>query len=161
MITYSYEKYYSMILNYIIRRIPYPAEAEDLTQDVFLKLIEYKQMLREDTIKCFLYTIARNVLTDYLRRYVRKQKMTSYIYDITEKSVTVVEELLLAKELSSLECRKLETFPPQRKRIYYLNRFEHCTAREIAKKLNLSSRTVENHLLIGKREMRNHISRCI
>ena len=69
IITRSYEEYYQVILTYITYRITHRYEAEDLTQDVFVRLLDYKQMLRPDTVKYFLFTIARNIVIDYIRRY--------------------------------------------------------------------------------------------
>ena len=46
IITRSYEEYHQVILNYITYRIAHRYEAEDLTQDVFVRLMDYKQMLR-------------------------------------------------------------------------------------------------------------------
>ena len=55
IITRSYEEYYQVILTYITYRITHRYEAEDLTQDVFVRLLDYKQMLRPDTmIRCLL-----------------------------------------------------------------------------------------------------------
>ena len=81
IITRSYEEYYQVILTYITYRITHRYEAEDLTQDVFVRLLDYKQMLRPDTVKYFLFTIARNIVIDYIRRYYKKQEIDSYIYD--------------------------------------------------------------------------------
>ena len=74
IITRSYEEYYQVILTYITYRITHRYEAEDLTQDVFVRLLDYKQMLRPDTVKYFLFTIARNIVIDYIRRYYKKQE---------------------------------------------------------------------------------------
>ena len=81
IITRSYKEYYQVILTYITYRITHRYEAEDLTQDVFVRLLDYKQMLRPDTVKYFLFTIARNIVIDYIRRYYEKQEINSYIYD--------------------------------------------------------------------------------
>lgn len=51
--------------------------------------------------------------------------------------------------------------PVQRKKIYYLNRFEGKNSEEISQELGLSVRTVENHLYISRKEMREYIRKCI
>lgn len=94
IITRSYEEYYQVILNYITYRITHRYEAEDLTQDVFVRLLDYKQMLRPDTVKYFLFTIARNIVIDYIRRYYKKQEIDSYIYDTMSTSTNETEEKL-------------------------------------------------------------------
>ena len=72
--------YKRQILTYITYRITHRYEAEDLTQDVGVRLLDYKQMLRPDTVKYFLFTIARKIVIDYIRRYYKKQEIDSYIY---------------------------------------------------------------------------------
>ncbi|WP_071145047.1 sigma-70 family RNA polymerase sigma factor [Bacteroides ihuae] len=157
----SYEEYYQTILKYIAYRINHKYEAEDLVQDVFIRLLDYKQMLREDTVKYFLFTIARNIVTDYIRRYYKKEEITSYIYDIAMRTTNETEEILIAKDILSLERNYLQTFPPQRKIIYSLSRFGEQTTDDISEKMNLSRRTVENHLLLGRKCMRAYIRQCI
>lgn len=161
IISRSYEIYHADILAYITYRINHKYEAEDLTQDVFIRLLDYKQMLQESTVKYFIFTIARNIVIDYLRRYYKKQAITSYIYDTTAYSTNEVEENYVVKDLLRLERNKLETFAPQRKIVYSLNRFEDKSVHEISEELQLSKRTVENHLLLGRKIMRAYIRQCI
>ena len=161
IITRSYEEYHQVILNYITYRIAHRYEAEDLTQDVFVRLMDYKQMLRPDTVKYFLFTIARNLVTDYIRRYYKKQEIDSYLYDFTVTSSNDTEEKILADDLASIERRQLTIFPEQRRVVYILSRYEDKTSTEIAEELHLSRRTVENHLFLGRREMREFFKKCI
>lgn len=161
IIARSYEEYHQVILTYITYRIVHRYEAEDLTQDVFVRLLDYKQMLRPDTVKYFLFTIARNIVTDYIRRYYKKQEIDSYLSDFTSTSTNETEEKIIADDLASAEKLRLSTFPEQRRIIYGLNRYAGKTSTEIADKLQLSRRTVENHLFLGRREMREFFRKCI
>ena len=161
IITNSYKEYYQVILTYITYRITHRYEAEDLTQDVFIRLLDYKQMLRPDTVKYFLFTIARNIVTDYIRRYYKKQEIDSYMYDFAVTSSNETEETIIADDLASVEQRQLSTFPEQRRIVYALSRYEGKISAEIAEEMQLSRRTVENHLFIGRREMREFFRKCI
>ena len=161
IITRSYEEYHQVILNYITYRIAHRYEAEDLTQDVFVRLMDYKQMLRPDTVKYFLFTIARNLVTDYIRRYYKKQEITSYIYDHAITYTNETESLIIAKELSLLEKHKLRMLSDQRRKIYTMNRFEEKSISEISTELNISPRTVENHLFVSRKVVRDFIRQCI
>ena len=154
IITRSYEEYYQVILTYITYRITHRYEAEDLTQDVFVRLLDYKQMLRPDTVKYFLFTIARNIVIDYIRRYYKK-------HDTMSTSTNETEEKIIGDNLMTMERTRLAAMPEQRRLIYTLNRFENKTSPEIANELNLSCRTVENHLFLGRREMREFFRNCI
>ena len=154
----SYIEYYSRVVDFITYRINNRCEAEDLAQDVFVRLMEYKQILCEATVKHFIYTISRNIVTDYLRRYYKAREISSYLYDQTS---SCTNETVLANDISLLEKKKLSTFPRQRKQIYYLTRFKGLSSVEIATRLNVGKRTVECHLFMARKEMRTYLQQCI
>ena len=157
----SYASYHRSVYLYIYYRINSKEEAEDLSQDVFLRLMDYKKMLRPDTVKYFIFTIARNLLNDYLRRYYKKQEITSYIYDHAITYTNETESLIIAKELSLLEKHKLRMLSDQRRKIYTMNRFEDKSISEISSELSISPRTVENHLFVSRKVVRDFIRQCI
>lgn len=156
-----YKKFYQIILNYIQFRIKDEDEARDLAQDVFIKVLEYTDMLREDTVKSFLFTITRNVLIDYMRRFYRKKGMDYWLAQEIQVSRNDTEEKVYMQELQQMEKSILSTFPFQRRIVYMMNAHEGKNITEIADKLHLSRRTVECHLFLGRRSMRQAIKACI
>ena len=157
----SYTGYHQSVYRYIYYKINDREEAEDLSQDVFLRLMDYKQMLRPDTVKFFIFTIARNLVNDYLRRYYKKQEITSYIYDHSATCTNETESRIITKDLLTIEQKKLSMLPAQRRKVYTMSRFEDKTVADISTELNLSSRTVENHLFISRKEIREFMKQCI
>ena len=136
----AYTGCYDLIFRYIYNKINNRERAEDLTQDTFLRLLSYRDMfyLNIDTIKYFVYTIARNLVTDYLRRYYKEQEINAYLLETVRTSVDDVEN-----------------------KLYAMNRFQYKTAFEISTELRISPRTVENHLLISRKEIRTYIKQSI
>lgn len=161
LIENSYKSYHRSVYLYIYYRISHKEEAEDLSQDVFLRLMDYKQVLSPDTVKHFIYTISRNLVIDYLRHHYKRQEVYSYIYDSMEKSSNVTESEIIARDLSVLEKQKLSRLPLQRRKIYEMSRFQEKSSSEISMELNLSRRTVEGHLFISRKEMREYIKECV
>lgn len=161
LIADSYKNYQHSVFLYIYYKIGNKEEAEDLTQDVFLKLMDYQQMLRADTIKFFIFTISRNLVYDYLRHHYKRLEVTSYIYEQQETYTDIVEEQIIADDLLQLEKRKVVQLSEQRRKVYVMARFEDKTASEISQALNLSSRTVENHLFTSRKEIRECMRQCI
>lgn len=157
----SYASYHRSVYLYIYYRINSKEEAEDLSQDVFLRLMDYKKMLRPDTVKYFIHTIARNLVNDYLRRHYKKQEITSYMYEHAVTYTNETESQIIAKDLLSLEKRKLQMLSDQRRKVYVLNRFQDKSVSEISMSLNISHRTVENHLFDSRKEIREFIKQCI
>lgn len=82
LITDVYAKYRRKLFSYIYYKINNREEAEDLVQETFLRLMDYKGLLCEETVRSFVMTIALNLVTDYLRRHYKKQEITTYLYDM-------------------------------------------------------------------------------
>lgn len=157
----SYKKYQRSVFLYIYYKIGNKEEAEDLVQDVFVRLIGYQQMLRVDTIKYFIFTISRNLLYDYFRHHYKRLEVTSYIYDQRETCTNETEEQVITRDLLLLEKKKVAQLSEQRRKVYMMTRFENKTLPEVSRILNLSSRTVENHLFASRKMIREYMRQCI
>lgn len=157
----AYTDYHSQVCRYIYYRIDNKEEAEDLTQDVYLRLMDYKEMLCEDTLRYFVFTIARNLVYDYLRRYYKRQEITSYLYDHAVVCSNETESQIIAKDMEACEQHKLSLLPRQRGTIYRMSRYDDKSIAEISDELCLSPRTVENHLFISRKEVREYMRQCI
>lgn len=161
LITQSYIDFHAAIYNYIKNRINNAEDAADLAQDAYLRLLDYKPMLRQETVKSFIFTIARNLVIDYIRRHYRKQEVTVNMYEYTKDYTESVESELYARDLQKLETGMMMTLPKQRKLIYYMDRFEEKSADEISETLQISKRTVESHLFSSRKAVRDYMRKCI
>ena len=91
--------YRPLVVRYIYRKLNGCMETEDLVQDAFLRLLEYRSMLRPETVRSFLYTIVRNLVTDYLRRHYKKQEVMACMCEGLSASVEDMESAVMAKRL--------------------------------------------------------------
>ena len=157
----SYKSYHHSVYLYIYYKIGKDEEAKDLSQDVFLRLMDYKQILRPETVKHFIFAICRNLVTDYLRRFYKAQEVTSYLFDRIPTCTNEVESQIIANNLLTCEWERANQLPEQRRKIYIMSRFENKSSADIAAQLGISSRTVENHLFISRKEIREYIQQCI
>ena len=119
----SYTNYHHSVYLYIYYKIGHKEEAEDLAQDVYVRLMDYGRMLCAETIKYFIFTIARNLVTDYLRRYYKRQEVTSYLYEHTATYTDETERRVVADALDACGKPRLSLVPPQRRAIYTMSRF--------------------------------------
>ena len=114
-------------------------DAEDIAQDIFVKLWE----------KPDLYTVVRNHIYNFL-----KHKAVEYDYldvaaekmQMAERGLPTPDDEFCAHELELFVQMALERMPEQRRRIFLMSREEGMTSPEIAAKLNISVRTVEQHI---------------
>ena len=161
LVAEAYEKYRRQVFVFIHARIDNVEEAEDLTQDTFLRLLDHLTMLRPDTVQQFIFTIARNLVFDYLRRHYKRQEIDAYLIDILPKATTDAESRIVANDLKRMEWQVVTTLSPQRRKVYEMSRYEDRPVAYIAERMQLSVRTVENHLLTGRKEVREYLRKCI
>lgn len=125
--------------------------AEDIVHDVFLKLWD-KQVFRlpENDLKRILYVAVRNACIDHLRRMNLEQEIIDHRalqlkldeLDFFEAS----DEFFMRKDLIDLLMKKVDELPERSREVFRMSYIEDLKAVEIAERLNLSVRTVENLL---------------
>lgn len=154
-----YRTYSERILNFISSRIENREDAENLAQDVWMRVLDSKLEICEETVSSYLYKIASNLINDYLRRiYVRNESTDEVerMYNSVNTFTPFQEYITL--ELARFEAMRVECLPTQRRIIYKMSRFEEKPVADIAEALQLSFRTVENHLRMGRRDVRDYLS---
>ncbi|HET7733820.1 MAG TPA: sigma-70 family RNA polymerase sigma factor [Paludibacter sp.] len=157
-----YKEYYAPVCKYMKTRTNNHYLSEDLAQDVFVRLMSFESMLRPETIKSFVFTIAKNILIDFLRRKVKQPECIGNVLDdISVHAVEKTDSRVLCQEIMLLEKTKLRALPKQRKKIYCMSRYHDLTPSEISKALSISKRTVECHLFYGRREIRDYMLKCL
>lgn len=129
-------------------------EASDMTQDLFFKIWTNRKVISKvDSFKSYLFRMARNMIYDYYEHNLVKE---TYSQKQLEKSpyTEIIEEELYAKELALLIDIAVEKMPQQRRTIFMMSRKEGLSNEEIAQRLNINKRTVENQITQALSELR-------
>ncbi|MFI3316509.1 MAG: sigma-70 family RNA polymerase sigma factor [Rikenellaceae bacterium] len=158
LIAEVYQAKRDVIIGYIYKRIGKRCDAEDLAQDVFIQLLGYNTLLNEVTLTNLIYTVARNLTIDYLRRNIRSRNASDYLFYRGKRSSSITEEQVAVNDLASAEDRFIFSMSPQKSRIYRLSVHQGMSVGEIASLCNISNRTVEHHIYNSRKEMRQALS---
>ncbi|WP_295125721.1 RNA polymerase sigma-70 factor [uncultured Chitinophaga sp.] len=122
--------------------------AEELTQEIFLKLWICRDTLHEiDNPEAYLFTIARNKTLNYLRKAANDVQFMKELASRMTPARNDVEETVISREYDQLLHQGVAQLSPQRRMVYELSRTEGLNHEEIAYKLNISKNTVKNHLV--------------
>jgi len=121
-------------------------EAEEMVQNVFYKLWEKKEKIGElQSVPAYLYRSVYNECMNYVKH--EKVKMTYEAYAVHHGSIAgQATDTATAKELEHRIADALADLPEQCRTIFQLSRFEELKYREIADKMGLSVKTVENQM---------------
>jgi len=137
------ERLYAFALGYL-KSTEY---ARELVQEVFIKVWENREELDEEkSFNAYLFTISKNIILNHLRKRANDKKYIEYIKQHTGIEYTKTEEKIEYSDLEAQAKKIIDQLPPGRKKIYRLSREEGLTYEEIAKKLNISKKTVENQM---------------
>lgn len=123
------------------------AEAEEIIQNVFIALWENRDMLNEQyPIRNYLYKATVNHIYNFFRSRVVREK---YAIQFLKEEIQVheeVEEKVLVDDLEEMVDKFVSELPNQQQLIYKLSRKDGLCHAEIARKLGLSVRSVENQI---------------
>ena len=157
-----YRKYRMDLWRYFMSYVHDEMMAEDMVHDLFVKLMGYDDMIIETTAKSFLFTIANRMMVDEMRhqQFVRRATV-GYQLQREQDCFWQDSETLECRQLAEMEQAKLRTLPQRMAEVYRLTRFEGRSAQELADELNISKRTVEYHLLMARREIRQTLRKAI
>ncbi len=141
-----FEKYSDKLYRFAMHYLKNENEAEEIVQDVFVKVWENRKKLNTElSFKSFIFTIAHNLILKYFRNIAYHQSFVNE--QILKKSTESNDESRIEYNFVLQEVNKLIEDLPDKKRIIFVkNKIDGLTSTEIAKQLNLSKSTVDNHI---------------
>jgi RNA polymerase sigma-70 factor (family 1) len=147
--------YTSIVYPFVLSKVKSQAAAEEIVQDVFLKLWTKREHLKNiQAPASYLMRIATNRALDYLRHKAVEYKMLQNAGTVGENNS--VENDLSFKETKRILNDAIAAMPAQRRTIYLLQQ-EGYSYDEIAQQLSISSHTVRNHIALASRFLKDYL----
>lgn len=158
---FFFNYYYPGLCVYAQKMISLPEEeARDIVQDVFVKFWnDCKKLDIQFSIRSYLFVAVKNKCFDVLRKKNRNVKVQeiSNEHDIPDEAF----ETYILSELETLFNKSLTKLPERCREVFELSRLHGLKNREIAAKLNLSEKTVENQITkalhVLKEELKDYL----
>ena len=148
------------LMVFFLRRQFSRAEAEDLTQEVFVRLLGREGSAAPEHAEVYIFQIAANLMRDRARRSVTHRAAAHASLDApaelaahgVENQPALVEDrsperVLLAQESLAAAMQALNELSERTRHIYILHRLEKMRQKEIASLLGLSVSAVEKHII--------------
>ncbi len=141
-----FKEHYSYLCKSVYRYVKDGSTTEDIVQNVFMKLWTKRESINVKTsFKPYLRRMAINEAISYLRglkRYSEPDLIPEAMTDANDN----VERQYLQSELSEQVRNAIDSLPPKCRTVFLLSRYEELTYKEIAEKMEISPKTVENQM---------------
>lgn len=120
-------------------------DAEDIVEDAFVRLLVKKPRLRdENAMKTYLFTTAKHIAIDYLRKNRRRLKEQKDLEYLPETDVQFLEESVCKTETQREIAAALHTLSPDYREVLYLLYFEELSTAEISKIMGKTKKQIYN-----------------
>ncbi len=141
-----YEVYYESLVQYCHTLTKDLAPAEDIVQNVFVKIwSNRKNLVITTSLKSYLY---RSVFNDFSKEHHRKKRKEKALLEFKAQVLNQMVEMdreLLEKKIRLLDAA-IEQLPKKCKRVFLLSKKQGYKYREIATQLDISEKAVEKHI---------------
>jgi RNA polymerase sigma-70 factor (family 1) len=129
--------------------------AEEIVEDVFVKLWNRRATLPEiNNFKVYLYVSVKNLCLNYVNRQGNNRVLDMDQLDVVcTELVPNPEDLMVASELLQMVNKAIYELPPKCRIVYKLVKEDGLQYKEVAEILNISPRTVENHIAVAVKKI--------
>ena len=155
-----YTSHRDELLAFVSSRLGGSSEAEDIVQNVFLRLLTSDKMITEVTLPALVYTIAQRLIIDYYRRRATFEQYEHYLKN-TDETDDSVESILSIREITEQLERGLARVPENCREVYRLHIYGGMKVADISKTLGEGYKSVEYRLGTARKAVRQMVTALV
>lgn len=149
------------LMNYFRQRVNSHEDAEELTQEVFVRLLRRSNLADIKHLEGFAFTTAANLLKDYYRAAARSGRTVTnddQLHQLPSQNAQP-EKITEDRQQLGVLLKALEELPPRCRTVFIMHRFENMPHSEIARRQNISVSAVEKHIANAVLALRKKLER--
>ncbi|MGH3148764.1 MAG: RNA polymerase sigma factor SigZ [Rubrobacter sp.] len=152
-----YERFDAGLRGFVSARVRDPDAAEDVLQDVYLKIHARIDTLEdEDKVGAWVYRVARNAVTDHYRA----KRLFSELGDVPDEPAHDVEQRELDERLKETVSGMLDGLPPDHREALYLTEYEGLTQKQLAQRLGISLSGAKSRVQRARTRLKTLLLAC-
>lgn len=154
-----YDRYSRPIYGNILRLVRDETVADDLLQDVFVKIWEHREHIDPtQSFRAYLFTCSRHFVFNFRRRLKLEIETAILLARTYVDGDNAVIDALNAKETETLLHEVIEELPTQRQRIFRLCKVDGLSYRQVAEQLGISEATVHDHIVKANKFVKDRLT---
>ena len=145
-----FQQYYVRFYNFVRSFIKDAQFAEDIVQNVFLKIWVNRRNLQPDqSIHNYIYVLTKHEILNHIRDRKAYTQIERLVLMETPSGIAVDDDSFHIRDLDGRIRRYVASMPEQRRKVFMLSRYKGMSNKAIAELLGLSVRTVDRHINIA------------
>lgn len=153
-----YNEHWNRIYSLALAYLKSATQAQDIVQEVFLKVWTKRAQLRKvEKPEAFVYIMGRNEVINALKKKIHLVALDEQANDYLPDDYLLPHQAVDLKEMQQKINRAIETLPPQQQLIFKLSRDQGLNHEEIADRLGIERSTVKNHIVRALNTLRTQL----
>jgi RNA polymerase sigma-70 factor (ECF subfamily) len=148
-----FERHHRQVYGFFLRMTGSREVSEDLVQDVFLRILRYRETYQPQTsFAAWMYGIARNALIDLLRKRRPESALDDDVPEL-QSSEAPADELLRVRQETAMLQRALQSLPADKREVLILSRYQNLRYDEIGRILGCEPNAVKQRVFRAVRAL--------
>jgi RNA polymerase sigma-70 factor (ECF subfamily) len=158
--TTLYDRYASPLYGYAMKRVNDKEACEEMIQEIFVSLWERRKHLGHVTqLRAYLYSALRYRIANHIAHSMIRVKYAQHYEAFASRQDNSTEEKMNVIDFNETLERSIASLPENCQKIFKMSRLEHLTIPEIAERMQLNTRTVENYITQALKHLREVFNR--
>jgi RNA polymerase sigma-70 factor (ECF subfamily) len=162
------EKAFSMLYDFFWSKVFFTSkkmnlsteDAEEIVQEVFLIIWKNRQNLNSElSFNAYLLSILKSLIIKKSKKEAKRIAFEVYTLSTQELESNETELDIEYSEFERISISEIEKLPKTQKEIFKMKNYENLHAGEIAEKLGISKRTVESHIYVATKAIKNKLQK--
>ena len=155
--TRLFDHYRGTIYGVALKFLKSPVLAEEIVQDVFLKVWHKREKMAEvKNLDAYLFIMARNFIFDRIKK-MSYEAADEISIVMEQSSADDTEYLVRQHQCQQLLQQAIDMLPAQQRQVYQFAKQDGLTHEMIAEKMQLSKHTVKKHMAMALQSIRRHL----
>ena len=145
-----FDTHYHNVYDFFLKKLGSSEDAADASQETFMRVVRRKGTIKLDSPAGYIWRTAKNLVKEIKRTKARSSKwMSSQTMDLDKQmsQAPTPEEVMTIRKMNDNILNILDRLPPRCREVFILHRFKGLSHKEIAGQLDISPKTVENHMV--------------
>lgn len=153
-----FNHYYPRLYNFAHSFLKLDEGIDDILQEVFVKIWQKRKSITSSaSFNSLIFTITKNLLLNELRNRLTSENMKKQVAELAMASAYNAQNPTEYEDLKTKVDEIIETLPERSKEVFLLSRKEGLSHKEIAEKLNISTKTIEYHISQATKTLREKL----